>query len=221
MFGQKKLLEERIRVLEERSKYLEEKTKHANEIIENMAFEFDNLQNMIILGRPNIAQPQQNVAHLPQVSDMNQARTQCEQTAYLKPGRIDMKGTAEEDMALREGWWPSEPGGFRWAGRNGMYPVLHFNVAPARDYELKAKIFVPQAIANKPVKIFANDALVDEFVLNKEMQTERKIAIIAHIVASDKLKIMFKADFWKPKDVDPKINDERILSMAFEYIELA
>ena len=138
---------------------------------------------------------------------------------YLEPGRIDMTGTQEENQALKYGWWPSD-GNFRWAGKDRKDPVLYFNVFPGKEYELTAKIFVPDALAKKPISVLVNDTPVANFAIDKGMPVEKKIKIPSGIVTDDRLKIVFKTDFWRPKDQDPNVKDDRTLSLAFEYIEL-
>ncbi len=220
MFGQKKLLEERIRELEERSKSLEEKTKQATEILENLVSEFDDMQDMIILGKNNAARMPVPVA--PQQSQTwNDQRISAgpETITCLRPCRLDMTGAPEENMALQEGWWQSE-GNFRWAGKDGKNPALYFEVAPDKEYELSAKIFVPRALAGKPVCVLVNDKQIADFVASEEMQLEKRITIPSNVTTGSMLKIVFMSDFWKPKDIDPGVKDERTLSLAFEYIEL-
>ena len=219
MFDQKRQLEERIRELEERSKYLEEKTRQATEVLLNVVSEFDDLQNMILLGRANASPATENLAPLPQATNMKKACAGHDHTSYLRPGRIDMTGTAEEDRALKEGWWPSE-GSFRWAGKDKKDPMIQFSVCPGRDYELAAKIFIPDSLAGKQIKILANDALVADFSSEKGAEVEKKIMIPKDLVTHDILKVVFRSDFWKPGEVDPTLNDDRTLSLAFEYISL-
>jgi len=79
---------------------------------------------------------------------------------------------------------------------------------------------VPTALAKKPVRIMANGTVVANITVNKEMHVEKKIKIPAGLVTSDTLKIVFKSGFWKPKDLDPNVKDDRTLSLAFDYIEL-
>lgn len=221
MFGQKKLLEERIRELEERSRHLEEKTKQATEVLENMVSEFDIMQDMILLGKNNAARMPLPVAPQPsQALNDQKFSSGLETITCLKPCRLDMAGAPEENMALQEGWWQSE-GNFRWAGKDRKNPVLYFEVASGREYELSAKIFVPRALAGKPVCVLANGSQIADFVAGEETQLEKKIQIPSNITTLGRLKIVFKSDFWKPKDIDSSVSDDRVLSIAFNYISLS
>lgn len=243
MIGTKKRLEQKIIELEEKGKYLEEKTKQATELLESLMAEFDDLQNSILVSQSSQSQTQTPAPALshsaqiapqsgyynnysppdefnrPSVFQETKELSSCIDITYLKPGRIDMTGAQEENHALKYGWWPSN-GSFRWAGKDSKDPVLYFNIYPGKEYELTAKLFVPDALAKKPISVFANDTCVANFTVDKETQLEKKISIPSGIVTDDRLKIVFRADFWRPKDQDPNVKDDRTLSLAFEYIEL-
>ncbi len=219
MAGNKKRLQERIDELEEKGRLLEEKTKQAMDLLESLVSEFDDFQNTILLGPPRpISQPR-DFANPPVFQETREIRPNFSDIPCLKPGRIEMTGTQEENDALKEGWWQSE-GNFRWAGKDSKHPVLYFSVSPDKEYELTAKIFIPGALAKKSIKIMANDTTVADFAVDKEMQVEKKIKIPQNIITKDILKIAFKSDIWNPKDLDPNVSDNRTLSLAFDYIEL-
>ena len=240
MIGTKKKLEEKITELEEKGKSLEEKTKQATELLESLMAEFDDLQNSILVSQssqPRTLTPASPPAQTPPQSNYYNHYSQPDDFArpsvfqetketsdffdirYLKPCRIDMTDTQEENLALKSGWWPSD-GNFRWAGKDSKDPVLYFSVSPGKEYELTAKIFVPDALAKKPITVLVNDTPVANFSIDKSMQLEKKIKISSGIVTDDRLKIVFKTDFWRPKDHDPNVKDDRTLSLAFDYIEL-
>ena len=220
MFYKKNQLEERIRELEERSKHLEEKTKQATEILENLVSEFDDFQDMILLGRANPSL----VRHQPLQPEISQNPGKVisfkEPVAFLKPGMIDMSGTPEENNALREGWWQSE-GNFRWGGMDSIDAALYFEVSDSKEYELAAKIFVPRALAGKPITLLANGIKIADFVSPAEAELEKKITIPSCVTSDGKLKIVFRSDFWKPRDIDPAVDDDRVLSIAFNYVSLS
>lgn len=220
MSGEKKQLEERIRELEERSRSLEEKTRQATELLGNVVSEFDDFQNMILLGKNNGARMPMSVAPQPGKTLNGQRISSGQETiSSLRPCRLDMSGTPEENLALHEGWWQSE-GNFRWTGKDRMHPALYFDVAPGKEYDLSAKIFVPRALAGKLLTVIVNDKHIADFVAGEEMQLEKKIKIPSDMTSNGRLKIVFRSDFWKPKDIDPAVADDRVLSLAFEYVEL-
>lgn len=220
MLGKKTVLEKRIDELEEKGKYLEEKTKQALELLDTLDTELDNLQNMMMLSRPQ-ASSESHILASPQIQNNPMpVHSPLEASPSFTPTRLDMTGKDQENSILKDGWWPSE-GKFRWTGKDNKDASLHFNVSSGRDYELTAKIFVPGVLTRKPIKIIANDTELADFSADKEMQIERNITIPKNIITDGNLKISFISGFWIPKEIDPDINDTRTLSLAFEYIELS
>jgi hypothetical protein len=173
--------------LEEKYRELEEKTERLTKLLDDIIKEFDELQNSM-----------RGIEY------------------FLPNTRINMDGSKEENERLATGWHPSEKG-FRWGGKEKENPTLYFKVSPDRSYRLNMSIFVPEAIAKTPVKIFANDIEIDNFV--SDGQVKKTVYISSSLVKSDRLKISFESCLWNPNEID-KTLDSRILSLAFNYIEL-
>jgi len=170
---------------------LEEKTEKLTKLLDEITKEFEELQSL--------------------VSGDNSALG-----CFLPNTRINMDGSKEEDECLVTGWHPSEKG-FRWGGKGREHPTIYFRVSPNRSYRLNMNIFVPKAITKSPIKLFANDVEIESFV--SEGQIKKTIYIPSNLVKSDKLKILFESDFWDPSKLN-KTLDSRILSLAFNYMEL-
>ncbi len=210
---------EEIKVLKEKARDLESKTKQITELLEDLKSEFEDLQDVILFNQRRES-PFGEPAYQQKVMKPERKPHHEEPTNIpFSPVNINMDGCAEEGKILIAGWWDSE-NNFRWGGKNRKHPTMCFEVSPNKPYELEADLFIPKALTNRPLKVFANDVEIEEFAVDKEKKIKKTIKIPKNIAVDGELKVVFESDFWKPRDLDSKVKDKRILSLAFNRVEL-
>ena len=176
--------------VEDRYKEMEKKTEKLTRLLDDLTREFDELQEAV-----------------------DGSSSEC----FVPNKRINMDGSKEENEKLVTGWHAAEKG-FRWGGKNREYPTVYFRVSPERPYMLDMKIFIPREIAGSPIRILVNDVEISSFV-SEGGQLKKSIYIPSDLIATSRLKVIFKSDFWDPAKIDRALGS-RIISMAFNYLEL-
>ncbi|NOR84840.1 hypothetical protein GQ473_01875 [archaeon] len=200
---------EEINLLRKRGDYLENKVKLLTELLSDVESEIDELQFDLPQQKSSMATKQ-----------TNSVLETCERKAHLvKNIIIDMCGGADETKMLGCGWWPPE-NNFRWAGRDGKYAEIKFDVLPKESYKLHMSFFVPQTLVKKPIRVLVNDKKIFEYIPKKESTVEKTISIPKSLTDKGILKLVFHSSFWCPAKIDKSLNDERTLSFAFKHISL-
>ncbi len=217
-------------MLNRKASYFEDKVKHLTELLSDLESEIDILG--FASGGSNASdsldtQKQKYVVEIDNGEDKaiadspdSSADKNVDKEDMHKPFiEIDMAGAESENGVLSSGWWDSE-GNSRWSGKDNKHGTVTFTLSEIKSCILTVRFFVPEHISDKHVRIIVNGSEVLDIVPEGSGIIEKNIELSEKVVRLGENNIMFKASFWSPKKVDPKLKDEGSRSIAFDFISI-